>query len=143
MAKNQNPSSDEIKTVIKEAEKLTGFKSDDEPTVPAQTTPENSAEEQDSGVDMEGSDKMIPEAVEPKKSFGERLKPLGEKLKKNRKGIILTLAVFGAATVAVAKFAAKTVVEEAVEVEKISEMSDEELAKVEGIEDVEEAKKNA
>jgi hypothetical protein len=141
MAKNQNPSSDEIKTVIQEAEKLTGFQS--EKTVPAQTAPENSTEEQDSGVDMEEGDKMIPEAVEPKKSFGERLKPLTATLKKNRKGIILTLAVVGAATVAVAKFAAKTVVEETVSAEKISDMPDEELAKVEGIEDVEEAKKNA
>lgn len=116
MAKNQNPSSDEINTVIKEAEKLTGFKSENaEPTVPAQTAPENSTEEQDSGVDMEDGEKGCDEVDNSKKSFGERLKPLAAKIKKNRKGIILTLAVVGAATVAVAKFAAKTVVEETID----------------------------
>jgi hypothetical protein len=75
---------------------------------------------------MEEGDKMIPEAVEPKKSFGERLKPLTATLKKNRKGIILTLAVVGAATVAVAKFAAKTVVEETIESSEENELSDDE-----------------
>lgn len=135
MAKNETEKNITVDDVVAQAE---GFLAK-EKTVPAQAAPKT---EEKTGDDVQ-PDENCDETDNSKKSFGERLKPLGEKIKKNRKGIILTLAVVGAATVAVAKFAAKTVVEEAVDAQKLSEMTDEELSKVEGIEDVAEAKNNA
>lgn len=112
MAKNQNEKlSADVEAVIEEAEKLTGFKS--EKTVPAQSSPEDTEIVEQDGEKVEGDNE--DETDVPKKSFDARLKSVAAKLKDNRKNVIIGLAVVGAAAIAVAKFAAKTVVEEVVE----------------------------
>lgn len=127
MAKNNDAKlSADIEAVLEEAEKAKEF---DNKTVPAQAAPEAEVVEEQNGDKVEGA-----EGETEKKTFKDRLKPLAQKIKDNRKGVILTLAVVGAATVAVAKFAAKTVVEEAVDAQKLSEMSEEELSETNGIE---------
>jgi hypothetical protein len=108
MAKNQNEKlSADVEAVLAEAEKakLLG-------EVPEQSVPEHEdevkvtvIEEGESGCDSE----------ETEKSFGVRLKSVTEKLKANKKVVIITLAVVGAAAMAVAKFAVKTAVEEVID----------------------------
>lgn len=102
MTKNESTKSNAVADVVAEAEKLTLLH--EEKSVPKQATSPD--DQQDNSCD---------ETDAPKASFRDRLKSVGEKLKSNKKGVIITLAVVGAAAVAVAKFTAKTVVEEIVE----------------------------
>lgn len=121
MAKNIDPKlSADVEAVLAEAEQITGFKS--EKTVPAQASEVNDASVPEGGNESGytkdedlSAEQQNCDQSEPKKSFGTRLKSLTEKMKANKKGLVITLAVVGAATVAVAKFAAKSVVEEVVD----------------------------
>jgi hypothetical protein len=109
MAKNETEKNNTVADVVAEAEAANLLH--EEKSVPKQAVSLDASDVQRDSIDEKGCD----EVDSPKKSFGVRLKSLTEKLKANRKGVIITLAVVGAATVAVAKFAAKTVVEEVVE----------------------------
>jgi hypothetical protein len=100
----------------------------EEKSIPKQGAGLNDANVPDGGNEAgytEDKD-LSGETDAPKASFRDRLKNVGEKLKSNKKGVIITLAVVGAAAVAVAKFTAKTVVEEIVESDSEETTTDDE-----------------
>ncbi len=114
MTKNDSTKNTAVNDVVAEAEKANLL--NEEKTIPKQVGL-NNANVPDGGNEAgytEDED-LCGEVDNSKLSFGARLKATAEKLKANKKNVIITLAVVGAAAVAVAKFAAKTVVEEVVE----------------------------
>lgn len=97
-----------------------------EPTVPAQ------AEGEKTKVDADTTETPKLTVLEgSKKSLKERLAAVTEKVKENKKAFVAIGIASAAATVAIAKIAAKRSLEkETFSAEELSEMTDEEVAEV-------------